>query len=196
MNTSTAVERRGDWFETTTGKQFYILDPRAEDVDIWDVATALGRKARFNGHYRDEVSFYSVAEHCCLMTNYAINQRGASAYEALRVLLHDAAEAYTGDVVRPVKRSIPAFKEIEDLVERTVLPALGVPADMSPLTRELDERILRAERLQALKPSGFMWGNDDVEPLEVSLRFWSPNKARDIFHNLYIELLDGWKRGA
>lgn len=179
---------RGDWFETQTGRQFFILDPRPEDVRVEDVAQALGHKARFGGFYDEHVNFYSVAEHCLLMTEYALKKRGASPHEALRVLLHDASEAYTGDMLAPVKRSIPGFKEIEDRVERVVMPALGVPPGKCDLARELDERICVTERQQALKPSGNYWRNDNVEPLDVVLRFWGPNKARDIFLLTYYEL--------
>ena len=49
-----------DWIQTYSGKKFYPLDPRPEDIDIRDIAHALSLNCRFNGHCR---CFYSVAEH-------------------------------------------------------------------------------------------------------------------------------------
>lgn len=50
------------WIQTFTGRQFWPLDPRAEDVDIRDIAHALSMKCRYNGHCRE---FYSIADHSC-----------------------------------------------------------------------------------------------------------------------------------
>lgn len=52
--------RKGDWILTFTGRRFYPLDPRPEDVCLEDIAHALSLICRYNGHSR---FFYSVAEH-------------------------------------------------------------------------------------------------------------------------------------
>ena len=57
--------RKGDWLSTYTGKQFYPLDPREEDVDINDIVHSLSQQARFNGH---SVKFYSIAQHSTLVS--------------------------------------------------------------------------------------------------------------------------------
>ena len=53
------------WIETYSGKRFYILDPRPQDVDIVDIAHALSLLTRFTGHTRE---FYSVAQHSVLVS--------------------------------------------------------------------------------------------------------------------------------
>lgn len=59
------TQRRGDFICTYTGRKFYPLDPRPEDVCIEDIAHALALVNRFGGHTRVP---YSVAQHsvlCC-----------------------------------------------------------------------------------------------------------------------------------
>lgn len=89
------MDRRGGWMQTYTGKAFYPLDPRPDEVCIDDIAHALSQIPRFGGHARRH---YSVAQHSwhmsCLFGNPLL------AYQAL---LHDAQEAYLGDIVQPLK---------------------------------------------------------------------------------------------
>ena len=42
--------RKGDWMQTISGRQFWPIDPRPEDVFIEDIAHALSMMCRFNGH--------------------------------------------------------------------------------------------------------------------------------------------------
>ncbi len=101
----TVTGRLGDWIQTASGGSFFPLDPRPEEVDIDDIATALSRMNRYNGHFSDKFDFYSVAEHSILLAQY-VQERTGSATHAMWALLHDAAEAYTSDVPRPLKRQI------------------------------------------------------------------------------------------
>src|SRR5690242_11754504 len=93
---SSRQPRRGDWMQTYTGRRFWPLDPRVDDIDIGDIAHHLSLVCRFAGACRE---FYSVAQHC-VGVSYVCDPK-----DALWGLLHDAAEAYVGDMVRPLKRS-------------------------------------------------------------------------------------------
>ena len=67
-NNSQAVSaRKGDWMQTYTGRQFWPIDPRANEVHIEDIAHALSMMCRYNGHCR---TFYSVAEHSVLVSQH------------------------------------------------------------------------------------------------------------------------------
>ena len=113
---------RGDWIETYTGKKFYPLDPRPEDVDIKDIAHALSLTCRYNGHSK---IFFSVAQHslnCCEMAE----RMGMIKQVRLLCLLHDAAEAYIGDMTRPLKPMFPGFKEMENKIQKVIYEALGI----------------------------------------------------------------------
>ena len=95
---------------TYTKKMFDPLRPKAELVDIQDIAHALSMLCRANGHFR---SFYSVGQHCINCAKEAA-ARGYSPRLQLACLLHDASEAYLSDVTRPVKAELPKYKEIEE----------------------------------------------------------------------------------
>ena len=82
------------WIETYTGRKFFPLNPRARDLCIEDIAHALAMTCRYNGHCSE---FYSVAQHSCIVSDLC-EERWKMAG-----LMHDAAEAYLGDVVSPVK---------------------------------------------------------------------------------------------
>lgn len=58
---------RGDWMQTYTGRRFYPLDPRSDEIDPADIAHALSLLCRYGGHVD---RFYSVAEHCVLMSEW------------------------------------------------------------------------------------------------------------------------------
>lgn len=120
-------DNKWDWvgsIETATGNYVDLLNFNEHDVDINDIATSLSNICRFNGHLP---SFYSVAEHS-VRVSWWLQDNGFSALEALTGLLHDAAEAYVGDMMRPLKR-IPelqaVFKPIEDRVMEGIHNALG-----------------------------------------------------------------------
>ena len=90
-------ERTTDWMETYSGKPFWPLEPRAEDVNLDDLAHALATTNRFGGHAREPMS---VARHSILVSDLVPSDLCVAA------LLHDAEEAYLGDHVRPLKRQI------------------------------------------------------------------------------------------
>lgn len=170
--------RRGSWMQTFTGGQFFPLDPRADEVDVRDIAHSLAMQCRYNGHTR---VFYSVAEHCVLMS------RVVSRENALWALLHDATEAYVGDMVRPLKRHMPHFCAVEDQVMLTIAEHFGIDATMPPEVHRADTRILLNERAALFdKPAGD-WGID-LEPLEVTIQAWSPAQAEQEYLLRFAEL--------
>lgn len=133
------TERIGNWITTYTGKQFYPLDVRVEDIDIIDIAWALSCICRFGGHCRE---YYSVAQHSVHVSHNVGNRY------ALGGLLHDAAEAYIGDVCRPIKNMMRigglAYTEVEANIMRCVREKFGL--NLCPGEEELNE-IKRADML-------------------------------------------------
>lgn len=162
---------RGDWMQTFTGRRFYPLDPRSDEIDPADIAHALSLLCRYGGHVD---RFYSVAEHCVLMSEWVGQQ---SPEHALAALLHDATEAYVVDVPRPLKRQLPEYRAIEDAVWFAVASRFGVDPELPPVVHEADDRILLSER-NALMPRAERWQQDGVmEPLPVVIYGWEPYKA-------------------
>lgn len=189
-------ERKGDWFQTRSGIPFYILDPRPEDVVVEDIAHSLAYQCRYNGH---SARFYSVAEHAWHVSQVA-DQQGRPSVDIFHALHHDSAEAYTSDIPKPIKNSLPDLREAEDRVEAVVFAALGVPCAKPQWLRELDQRIVKDEKEQLMGPprTGAEWpinGDkqktyDALEPLGVKVQCWSPGMAKEMFLRGHYQLLE------
>lgn len=176
--------RKGDWMQTFTGQKFYSLDPRPEEVVPEDIAHALGFLCRFGGH---STHFYSVAEHCVLMS-YAVEPKNA-----LWALLHDATEAYVGDMVRPLKRHMPAFCEVEDEVMAAICTRFGLDPTFPEEVHDADNRILVNERKAVMVNTSHDWYTDGLEPLPVSIAGWYPKLAEQNYLYRLNELLETQK---
>jgi hypothetical protein len=163
--------RRGDWMQTVSGRQFWPLDPRAEEVHIEDIAGALSKLCRYGGQC---LRFYSVAEHCVHVANYA--PEGLK----LAALLHDASEAYLSDVIRPIKSHLTNYLEIEAGLERVIAQRFGLTWPMPVEVKRLDTAILADEREQNMAAPPIPWQQNDP-PLGVTLQFWVPQRAEREF---------------
>lgn len=141
--------KRGPWTQTYLGGRFHPNAPLPGDVYIRDVAAALSKLCRFNGHVSH---FYSVAQHSVLMV------RMVEPEYQLEALLHDAAEAYIGDMVRPLKVGDEYFKEVDDRVDAACREAFGLPPEMSAQVHDADMRICSAEK-RDLMPRSEVWPN-------------------------------------
>lgn len=136
---------------THSGKRFnYVnLDPAA--VDIHDIAHALSQVNRFTGHSRFASS---VAQHCIAASHY-LQRRGAPTSVILGGLLHDAHEAYFGDVPSPLKYFLGISPQ-EKRIQNFVIESLGFAAELvnHPLVKQADLVSLKVERLALLPPDG------------------------------------------
>lgn len=164
----TASLRRGDWMQTHSGRQFFPMDPHPADVDIHDIAHALGMLCRYNGHVE---RFYSVAEHCVHLS------RVVAPEHALWALLHDATEAYVGDMVRPLKRSMPDYVAAEDRVMEAIAARFGLAGSMPAEVKAADTAILLNEREALLAPPPRPWSTDG-DRLDVEIEAWDPRRAK------------------
>jgi hypothetical protein len=140
------TQRLGDWMQTYTGLQFWPLDPRPGEVRAEDVARALSMQCRFNGHSE---AFYSVAQHSVHVSRLVPPE------DALWGLMHDAAEAYVGDMIRPIKT--PEFRAMEDGVLRAVASRFGLPWPAPPSVREADGAALATEARDLMKAPPAPW---------------------------------------
>lgn len=157
--------------QTATGRKFWPLDPRPNEVCIEDIAHALSMLCRFGGHC---LRFYSVAEHSVLLA------RAAPGPHKLWALLHDAAEAYVLDMVRPVKPHLVGYSEIEARVMRAICVHFHLHLDSPSIIKTLDRQMLSDEREQNMAPAPEPWKNA-AEPLGVTLQFWEPQRAHAEF---------------
>lgn len=144
------MNRKGDYIGTFTGKRFWPLDPKPEDVDLEDVAHALSNICRFNGH---TWYFYSVAAHSINVFEL-LKRHGCDRRTQLLGLLHDAAEAYCCDIPRPLKQFLPGYKEIEIGIMATIYEHFGIaePTEVeAKAIKWADNYILALEGKQLMK---------------------------------------------
>ena len=176
-----------EWITTYTGKRFYPLNPRPEDVDILDIAHAVSQICRFGGHTRQ---FYSVAQHSWYVAErirkWITNvQRHWKAHVVVQGLLHDASEAYLGDVVTPVKTTMGDYKRAEAVLMEAIYEGLGVamPArfgEVCKAIKKADEEMFLTEYItlfrEPKRPYVLVPGG--VEPVwDLDIDYWTPAQA-------------------
>jgi uncharacterized protein len=218
---------RGNWLQTWTGKQFYPEDPRPEDICIEDIAAGL-RIPRF-GYQSEE--HYCVAQHSVLVAQAVSAELSAMVapepveragfghklgvpdfYEiVLWGLLHDAAEAYLGDMMWPVKQApeMRGYKELEARCMSAIIKRFGLLPTEPEIVKAMDLRLLATEKrdimaystdrarsagreAEAAKDRLGTWHSDVVEPLPTIIVPWQPNAARRYFLNFFHQI-DGMR---
>jgi 5'-deoxynucleotidase YfbR-like HD superfamily hydrolase len=111
---------------TFIGNTFDLSKPDPAFVHIGEIAIALSRINRFLGHTLEP---YTVAEHC-VRVSYLLADWGHGFEMQMRGLLHDAAEAFIGDITAPTKALIRqhtyALDVAEERIERAILEAVGL----------------------------------------------------------------------
>ena len=183
MNTLQTEPRRGDWMQTYSGVAFYPLDPRPEEVRLEDIAHALSLICRYNGHAD---VFFSVAQHSVIVSHNVPPEW------ALQGLMHDAAEAYVGDKIKPIKACIPALEDMEAKVREAVFDKFNLPLPIHTSVHEADVRCLLAEKkcLRMAAKAPMPWGveNLGLEPLPIQIVALQPQVAEMLFIERFQEL--------
>jgi len=139
-----------------------------EEIHIVDIAHALSRTIRYGGHTEQ---LYTVAQHSVRVAKavgYGPSHERAESGVTMQALLHDAPEAYLGDIISPVKKVLPDFQALEDSVWQLVCARFLIPVEMH-------EAVLNA---------------DKHDPLPNPEDTWSPDKAKAEFMATYVKLLD------
>jgi uncharacterized protein len=134
---------------TYNGHAFDIFNPDSWVFDLDEIAQALSNTCRFGGH----VEFYSVAEHCIRVAHH-LEDEGFSAHTQLIGLMHDAIEAYIGDIPRPIKKTFmldgEAITDLEKGMELSMFHAYGLLSDDFDdewgVVKHADWRIYELER--------------------------------------------------
>lgn len=199
------------WLQVLGGRAFSLTNPRAEDVDFETIATVLARVPRFGGH--TESGVLSVAQHC-LEGAAAIKRDGHGDIAAAAFLIHDAHEAYIGDLATPVQDALCAMagcdvsgrdaswvvklaiRNLKSRLDSAIYPAAGLPwplpADVAALTHLYDLRMCRTERDGRLAPSPTSWCDAIERAVPVAgcdLWYWSAGTVEACYMRACRELL-------
>lgn len=178
---------------TYSGEMFDILNPDPELVHIEDIAHALALTNRYNGHTKFP---YSVAQHCVRMAQPDMPG------DMLMNLLHDAAEAYVGDIVYPHKHQLlfhdinTSFKEVEDVVLYNIFEGLGLDYTRYCIVEaevKQADRIMLATEVRTLMTqadvSYFKNYERGVQPLKEKIGYWHWETAEELYLNRFNELI-------
>jgi hypothetical protein len=181
MTNDTVKHIEGPTILLHSGAYLDFARPEACNFTLLDVVHALSNICRFGGHSR---FFYSVAEHSLLVSRLVTNDC------AWAGLMHDAAEAFIGDVVKPLKVLLPDYAAVEDRVERAVFARFEVPLVLPLAVKVADRQALFIEQRKVM-------GNNDewtetekaTLPAGVPAPFGlSPAAARTAFMDRAAEL--------
>jgi hypothetical protein len=173
----------GPFIQTLSGRRVNPFDAAPEDIDPADIARALSNICRFGGHSR---AFYSVAQHSAIVADL-LEARGATPGELLAALLHDAAEAYLGDLPHPLKHRSElgaGFRAAEKRLEAVIAERFTLP-DAAARIKPLDRSLLATER-RIFSEVTWHWPElDGAEPLDLEIEPWSPARAQEEFLRRY-----------
>jgi len=168
---------------TFTGKTINLIMPKEEDIDILDIAHGLSNVCRYNGHCS---KFYSVAEHSVLL----------SYKYGLAALMHDASEAYLGDLVSPLKK-FTTLGKIFIPIEKKMEKVISSKFQLGELTEEFDQadKAFRMVEKNALFGEKFSWREEhynydyDFSSLfDIVIYGWLPEDAEFYFLKRYYDL--------
>jgi len=180
--------RKGTFISTYSGHKFWPIDPKDEEILIEDIAHALSLLCRGNGHVKN---FYSVGQHSIYCAKEA-KLRGYNSRVQLACLLHDGSEAYISDITRPVKRMLPVYLEMEELLQGAIEKKYGIhdlTVEEKAQVKLVDDTILRYELSDLLDTHDY----NDLELLgeyDFSFRMMSETEGEfiDIFNVLMKEI--------
>ncbi len=148
--------------ETASGRYIDLSDPDPSLFVLEDIARALSRTCRYGGHTR---RFFSVAEHARLVS-WRLLEQGCPADVALAGLHHDDAEAYIGDITRPVVTMLPdgAKQELEERVLSAIAEGLGLDFSLfsDPRVKAADDWALACEAHRLMPSRGQGWHCDGL----------------------------------
>lgn len=192
--------RNGRYMHTSSGRKYWPLDPKPDEVDINVVAHHLATRCRYNGAtqhpiFRSKI-FYSVAEHSVYVSRYVEEILRKPEY-ALEALLHDGSEAYNGDLIRPLKYDElfrGPFKVVEDLNEAAGAARFNLVYPYPAEVKLADEAVTTAEMQQIIPKdpcdeweSGKLHDDSLAAPYEILML--SPYEAKEMFLDRFEQVM-------
>lgn len=171
---------------TYSGRYVNLIKPDPATISITDIAKSLSQTNRFGGHTR---RFYSVAQHCVLASHLVpLKYR-------LHALLHDAAVAYFGDMVQPLKRldGNAQFRAWENMMQAEIFDRFGLGLEQSEeckaCIQEADLIMLATERRDLMPPDTTPWPIlEGIKPRNGNINPVSSLQAESMFLARFKEL--------
>lgn len=192
------------WMQSYTGKAVDFLVPDPQQIDLADIAVSLGRCGRFN---RMTQHHYSVAQHSIFVAQLVSQQRPGDTIACLWALLHDAHEAYTGDITTPMIKAIQALlpfgcenpvRVIQRRLDEVILQALDIDTrditlDVMSAVAFADRVALATEREQMLSMK-LDWGIPFEEPTSQPIYALSAASAEFVWRCEVERALEAYRK--
>lgn len=174
------------WILTHSGQQFDLLRPNASMIKPGDIAHALAHLCRFNGHSRGH---YSMAQHSLIVASLV------PAEHQLVALLHDAAEAYIGDMTQPLKAVLPEYQYIEHQIWLAVCDRFDIQPDLHACVKQADMVALATERRDLMPKHPAVWDClRGVQPMKETIVPLSAESASMMFFSQLMALMQSAHR--
>ncbi len=183
------IKQDTGYIRTYTGKKFYLLNPRIEDISFDDISHSLSRICRFTGATK---FFYPVSQHCYYASYYV--EKG---YE-LEALLHDGTETWVTDLNNPLKTLLLEYKKIEDNIAKVVAQKFNLPFPHNKQIKEIDTILYNIEVKQLMNGGDLEYDKELIREAYCNNKFnnirtlkitpWTPEIAEENFRNRYFEL--------
>jgi 5'-deoxynucleotidase YfbR-like HD superfamily hydrolase len=165
---------------TYSGLYFDFANIESNIILIEDIVQGLSHIGRFVGHTE---TLYTVAQHSVL-ASYIVPEE-----EAFAALMHDASEAYTGDLNKPLKELLPEFKVIESKIEAHIFKTFGLPSELSDSVKYADRVMLATEQRDIMNAQDDRWVfTAGVSPMEKRIKVVDSVTARKMFMDRFNEL--------
>ena len=176
MASSTVRRIVGPTILLQSGNYFDFLDPENSEFTIEDIAHGLSMVCRFAGQC---AHFYSVAQHSVYVARLVPQS------DRYFGLMHDAAEAFIGDMTKPLKDIVPEYRTIERRVEAAIAARFELPEIMPVSVEEADVVMLATEQ-RVLMHNRDDWNyTRGRAPAEIDIEDWSPAQAKAAFLSAY-----------
>ena len=164
-------------FNTCTGLKVNLHKPEPGMITIEDIANSLSKICRFGGHTS---CFYSVAQHSVLVAHMT----GKDYFR--EALLHDAAEAYLGDVIKPLKVMLgEVYAQLESSFESAI--AIKYNLDTADSAKQMVKRYdlsaleMEHEAFQKGNPASFLRTLVKYNLMVEDTYAWSHETAKRVF---------------
>lgn len=177
------------------GTTMDLVAPHTYDFKVEPIATMLEKIKRFNGFG------ISVGSHSCMVARVLYEMTG-NPHIALRGLMHDAHEAFIGDVSTPVKRAMgPIWDVMENRIQDAIMAQLAPKGKYSLATQPLvdlaDAMSLKAE-LEFINGDRTVFAYDTdawaflakIPNLPLAFDKFSLNNGADTFIAYYYRFVD------
>ena len=184
------MDRKGKFIQVYSGKRFWPLDPKIDEVDIDDISHSLSKQCRFSGHTEFH---YSVAQHCIHVSLFC------NPAHALEGLMHDASEAYLVDFPRPVKSEFPKYFELENNIMKVISEKYKFIYPLPEDVTLADNQMLWVEKSKVMKPTLDWYQDTPVELTDeqkvIEIIRMSPPEAEDYFKSRFSFLYENRMKG-